>query len=275
MPAAFPLACPVCHLPLARSEHAFRCGAGHAFDIARQGYVNLLLANHRRSQDPGDDKAMMAARTAFLDAGHYAPVADALAETVLADGPATLVDVGCGEGYYLRRLRSRVATQIALCGMDISRHAATAAARRDPGGLYVVAGAHRMPFPDGAIDAVMVQFAPTSAAELARVIRPGGRLVIGGPGPRHLFGLKTLIYERPAEHEEADPMAGETGFERIETTRVRHDLKLTESADIANLLGMTPFYWSASAETQGRLASLPRLDTEVDVVIHSYRRTGA
>ena len=275
MSAVALLACPVCHLPLARGERAFRCDTGHAFDIARQGYVNLLLANHRRSQDPGDDRAMMVARTAFLAAGHYAPVADALAEAALVDAPATLVDVGCGEGYYLRRLRTRSGPSLSICGMDISRHAATAASRRDPDSLYVVASAYRMPFLDAIADVAMAQFAPTSAEELARVVRPGGLVVIGGPGPRHLFGLKSQVYDHPAEHDEASPLADAAGFTLIGQQRVRYDLALRHSADIANLLGMTPFYWAADAATQARLSVLQALDTEVDVIIHSYRRHGA
>jgi len=266
------LACPVCAQPLAREAATFRCEAGHAYDVARSDYVNLLLANQRRSKDPGDDKAMMAARTAFLEAGHYAPVADALADAVLADpAAARIVDVGCGEGHYLRRLRQRADRPLALHGLDISRHAVEAAARRDPDGLYAVAGAHRLPILTGAADALVSHFAPLEAAEARRVLREGGRLIVGAPGPRHLFGLRALIYETPTEHPEVPPLAD--GFTLTAEARVRYDLELRDPAAVAALIGMTPYAWAADA--RDRLAGLARLDTEVDVLIRTYERRGA
>lgn len=268
MPAPL-LACPVCAQPLARDGAVFRCEAGHAYDVARSGYVNLLLANQRRSKDPGDDKAMMAARTAFLDAGHYAPVADALAQAVLADPAAIrIVDVGCGEGHYLRRLRQAAPRPLDLHGLDISRHAVEAAAKRDPAGLYAVAGAHRLPLLTQAADALISHFAPLETAEAHRALRPAGRLIVGAPGPRHLFGLRALIYQTPTEHPEAAPLA--EGFTLVAETRVRRDLQLRDAAAIAALIGMTPYAWAADA--RDRLAGLGELDTELDVIIRTYER---
>ncbi len=268
MPAPF-LACPVCAQPLAREGAVFRCEAGHAYDVARSGYVNLLLANQRRSKDPGDDKAMMAARAAFLDAGHYAPVADALADAVLADPTAhRIVDVGCGEGHYLRRLAERAGRRLDLHGLDISRPAVEAAARRDPAGLYAVAGAHRLPILTGAADTLVSHFAPLEAAEAHRVLHPEGRLIVGAPGARHLFGLRALIYETPTEHPDIPPLA--EGFAITAETRVRYDLALSDPTAIAALIGMTPYAWAADA--RDRLAGLARLDTEVDVIIRTYER---
>ncbi|WP_309646673.1 putative RNA methyltransferase [Phenylobacterium sp.] len=263
------LACPVCAQPLAREAAAFRCAAGHAYDLARSGYVNLLLANQRRSKDPGDDKAMMAARTAFLEAGHYAPVAQALADAVLADRSATCVlDVGCGEGHYLRGLRERAARPLDLHGLDISRHAVEAAAKRDRLGLYAVAGAHRLPVLDQAVDALISHFAPLEAAEAHRVLRDGGRLIVGAPGPRHLFGLRRLIYETPTEHPDSPPLSD--GFALKDEVRIGYDLDLNDPAAIAALVGMTPSAWAADARE--RLAGLDHLATEVDVIIRTYER---
>lgn len=231
--------------------------------------MNLLLANQRRSKDPGDDKAMMAARAAFLDAGHYAPVADALADAVLAD-PAALriVDVGCGEGHYLRRLRELSDRPLELHGLDISRHAVEAAAKRDPAGLYAVAGAHRLPLLTQAADALISQFAPLETAEAHRALRPSGRLIVGAPGPRHLFGLRSLIYETPTEHPEIAPLT--EGFTLTAEARVRYNLELRAPDAVAALIGMTPYAWAADARE--RLAGLDRLDTEVDVLIRTYER---
>ena len=102
------LACPLDGAPLRRHGGALRCGRGHSFDLASQGYVNLLPVQNKRSLDPGDSKLMVAARRRFLNAGHYAPIAAAVGRAVLAgrpgDAPTACLDAGCGEGYYLRQL---------------------------------------------------------------------------------------------------------------------------------------------------------------------------
>src|SRR5690554_7386318 len=99
------LACPLDGDPLYRSDGTWRCAAGHSFDIARQGYVNLLPVQQKRSRNPGDSKEMVAARTQFLNTGIYEPIAQKVTELVRPllqqDRPLRLLDAGCGEGYYL------------------------------------------------------------------------------------------------------------------------------------------------------------------------------
>jgi 23S rRNA (guanine745-N1)-methyltransferase len=274
-------ACPVCGEPLPGGGRTFRCVNGHTFDVAREGYVNLLLAQHRHSADPGYSKGMIAGRRTFLEAGHYEALADGIAELIIShlpDVPArVVVDAGCGEGYYLRRLRARLAEPsgevgTVLCGIDISRHAIRAAARRDPRGLYAVAGSHRIPLLPGRADLLLTHFSPVSGAEFRRVVRPGGVVLVGGPGEGHLFSLKELLYEAPARHQPHATLADEHGFELIAAYRIRYEMSLRGPGQVANLLGMTPFYWSVDQATQERLAGLEALDTEVDVVVHAYRR---
>jgi 23S rRNA (guanine745-N1)-methyltransferase len=282
VPATAVLACPVCSLPLAPSADGLGCANAHAFDVAREGYVNLLLAQHRRSTDPGYSREMIAGRRALFDAGHYERLADGIADLVLSHlpeapdaGERVVLDAGCGEGYYLRRVRERlarleVAAGTVRCGVDISKHAVRAAARRDPRGLYAVAGTHRMPVLAGRVDVLLTHFSPVSAGEFRRVVRRGGVVLVGGPGERHLFGLKALLYDAPAGQDASGALDGEPGFELVATHRIRHELSLRGPGQVANLLLMTPFYWSVSRETQERVARLDGLDTEVDVVVHAY-----
>ncbi len=98
------LICPLDKQPLQLNERTWCCDNGHSFDIAKQGYVNLLPVQNKRSKDPGDSKAMVQARREYLNKGYYQPLAQALADTVLAMGSQALLDAGCGEGYYLRYL---------------------------------------------------------------------------------------------------------------------------------------------------------------------------
>ena len=96
--------CPLCGTPLEREETRWLCPNRHSFDRAAAGYVHLLPANKKHSKDPGDDKAMVAARSAFLDKGYYAPLRDSLCKVILQHterrSAPVILDSGCGEGYY-------------------------------------------------------------------------------------------------------------------------------------------------------------------------------
>jgi 23S rRNA (guanine745-N1)-methyltransferase len=275
-------ACPVCAEPLPQEDGVFRCANGHSFDIAREGYANLLLAQHRHSRDPGYSKEMIAGRRGFFDAGYYEPLADAVADAIVSRLPEArhrlVVDAGCGEGYYLRRLRSRLeardeAYPTLLCGMDISKHAIRVAARRDPQGLYAVAGTYHMPLLPSSADVLLTHFSPVSAPDFRRVVPVGGWVLVGGPGEDHLFGLKELVYDRPARHSPHAELADEPGFELVTTHRITYDLALRGPGQVANLLLMTPYYWSVDQTVRDKVAQLDALDTQVDVVLHAYRRT--
>jgi 23S rRNA (guanine745-N1)-methyltransferase len=230
---------------------------------------------------------MIAGRRTFLEAGHYQPLADRIAAVIASHlqdrpGPAdrperVVVDAGCGEGYYLRRLRARLSDQgrepgTILVGLDISKHAIRVAAKRDPGGRYAVASTHRMPVLPDRVDLLLTHFSPVSAPDFRRVVPPGGVVLVGGPGEEHLFSFKRLLYDAPARHEPSDTLADEPGFEPLDVHRIRHELVLRGRGQVANLLVMTPFYWSVNQDTQARLAQLDALDTEVDVVLRAYRR---
>jgi 23S rRNA (guanine745-N1)-methyltransferase len=259
-----------------------RCVNAHVFDIAREGYVNLVLAQHRRSKDPGYSKEMIAGRRDFFDAGHYRPLADCIAELVDAYLPArdepVVLDAGCGEGYYLRRLRGWLADHgrpaALLCGIDLSKYGIRVAARRDPAGVYAVAGIYNMPVLPARVDVLLSHFSPVSATDFRRVIRPGGVVLVGGPGESHLFSFKELLYDTPMPHEPQVALADEPGFKLLDTHRIHYKLDLRGSGQVANLLLMTPYYWSASQPTRARLAQLDSLDTEIDVVVQAFRRTG-
>lgn len=272
--------CPACAAVLRESGQVLRCENGHAFDVARQGYVNLLLAQHRRSTDPGYSQAMIASRHEFFAAGHYQRLADAIADLIIAylpgPGEPVVLDAGCGEGYYLRRLRQRLAEQDAagtvLAGVDVSKHGIRLAARDDPDGQYAVASSHRMPVLPGRVSVLLSHFSPVSADDFLRVVAPGGVVLVGGPGADHLFSVKEFLYETPARHgtDPALPAAG--GLELIASHRIQYQLALRGPGQVTNLLQMTPYSWSATSQTQERLAGLDALDTEVDVIVRAYRR---
>jgi 23S rRNA (guanine745-N1)-methyltransferase len=150
------LLCPVraCHLPLAREESRLVCPKGHAFDIARSGYVNLLQPQDRRSRQPGDTAEAVAARRRLHDRGFSAPLLDGIRNTTGAAAGDSVLDAGCGEGFYLGSL-----AHVTGCkghGVDISVPAIEAAAKRYPGCEWIVANADRfLPYADDSFSLVL------------------------------------------------------------------------------------------------------------------------
>ena len=126
--------CPVCHLPLVLHQSTYSCSNQHSYDRAKEGYVNLLLAHRKKSADPGDTKAMLMSRRLFLEQGHYQPLALALAQhiqTANLTPQSVLLDIGCGEGYYLQQIATQN-PELTIWGIDIARDAARMAAKRLP-----------------------------------------------------------------------------------------------------------------------------------------------
>ncbi|MFI6601729.1 putative RNA methyltransferase [Nonomuraea sp. NPDC050536] len=242
------LVCPVCRAGLAMGAGVVRCAAGHSFDIAKQGYVSLLVG----SRPPGtaDSAEMVAARAAFLEAGHYAPLARALAETVGQAG--VIVDAGAGTGYYLHA----VLGDAAGIAFDVSKHAIKRAARI-PGrvGAFVADVWQPLPIADGVADAVLNVFAPRNGPEFARILRPGGALVVVTPGPGHLRPLVDELGLLSVDEDKERRLARSLpGFSEISRREVAFDLELT-GAEVSEVVGMGPSAWHTdAAELERRIS---------------------
>ena len=272
------LACPLDGAPLQRSGATWRCASGHSFDIAREGYANLLPVQKKRSLDPGDSKEMVAARRRFLNAGHYQPIAAAASRAVLAALPAgataSCLDAGCGEGYYLRQLAAAATAdgwKLALLGLDISKWAVLSAAKQDQRPNWVVGSNANLPVLPGTVDRVLCMFGFPVYAEFARVLKPGGQLLQVDAGPDHLRELREIIYPTLKPQRTADAQVPE-GFTALPGETVRFPLELAGAEQIADLLAMTPHLYRASAEGRARAAALTRLSLTVDVHLTRFGR---
>jgi 23S rRNA (guanine745-N1)-methyltransferase len=176
-------------MPLAREESRLICPQGHAFDIARSGYINLLQPQDRRSKQPGDTPAAVAARRSLHDRGVTEPLLQAIAGITHPAPKDSVLDAGCGDGYYLGELSSR--TNCDAHGVDISIPAIEAAARRYPACEWIVANADRfLPYADASFDLVLSITGRMNAPEFRRVLRHGGHLLIALPAPEDLIELR-------------------------------------------------------------------------------------
>jgi 23S rRNA (guanine745-N1)-methyltransferase len=264
------LACPLDGLPLHANGATWRCDSGHSFDIASQGYTNLLPVQHKRSRDPGDSKEMVAARRRFLTAGFYQPIAAAVSRAVLAELPhhetGSCLDAGCGEGYYLRELAAAVpeAQTLALLGLDISKWAVLSAAKQDKRPAWVVGSNANLPVLPGTLDRVLCMFGFPVYEEFARVLKPGGRLLQVDAGPDHLRELREIIYPslKPERTTETPTPAG---FSHLSTETLRFSIELTRAEQISDLLAMTPHLFRASAAGRAAAAELTAMSLGVDV----------
>lgn len=185
------LLCPVrdCHQPLVREPRRLLCPRNHSFDVARTGYINLLQPQERRSKQPGDTTAAVAARRRLHDRGITEPLLTAVA-AFLSPSPAdTVLDAGCGDGFYLGTLAAR--TGFSAHGIDISTPAIDAAARRYPACEWIVGNADRfIPYSDHSFSLVLSITARMNAPEFRRVLRDDGRLLVALPAPDDLIELR-------------------------------------------------------------------------------------
>jgi len=262
--------CPLCHSELIQQANNYRCAGGHQFDLAKEGYLNLLPVQHKRSKEPGDSSEMMQARRAFLDEGHYQPLRKAICGLLEAQRPESLLDIGCGEGYYTSGFAEVVAnTGGRTSGLDVSKVAIRSAAKRYKGIDFCVASSHRLPVADNSLDAIVRIFAPCNPAELARVLKKTGIVITATPGPYHLQQLKGLIYQQIKLHEEA--VESMPGFEQIESLQSSWMMDLTGDQATA-LLQMTPFAWRARAEVWQNLKQMPHFACQTDFMLRVWRK---
>lgn len=190
--------CPVCGEILERNDKGTVCSNRHSFDIARSGYVNLLLSKHIGKTVHGDNKMMVRARREFLEKGYYSPLKNSLcdmAEKHFKGG--VILDAGCGEGYYTTAIFDRLKNAeiaVEMYGIDISKAAAELAAKRGTPIFFAAASVFHIPFADASCDMLVTMFAPYCGEEYQRVLKKDGIMIMAIPSENHLWELKQAIY---------------------------------------------------------------------------------
>jgi 23S rRNA (guanine745-N1)-methyltransferase len=269
------LICPVrgCSEPLERQSRSLRCPRGHSFDVARGGYVNLLQPQDRRSKSPGDPRAAVEARRRLLDAGYGEPLLRAIREEITAAGlgaGAAALDVGCGEGTYLGALARDPG--IAAHGVDLAAVAVDLAARRYPEGTWIVANADRfLPWAAGAFDLVLSIDARLNPAEMRRVLKDGGRLLVAVPGADDLVELREAVLGEGRLRDRLEGAAARLadGFELEARRTVRGTAELGP-AEIRDALAAT--YRGGRESRRERIETLSALPVTLSHELARFRK---
>lgn len=304
--------CPYCQSPLIVGAKTWLCDGSldnketkHPFDVARQGYVNLLPVQNKKSKEPGDSQASIDARHRFLNQSFYQPLQQLIAKLISAKSKAstqsntqTWLDVGCGEGYYTGAIAEALATtetnNPCLIALDISKPAVATTARvakQDQQLWYqlkadkstakttsiypMVASASHLPLVDSSIDGISTIFSPILPEEFARVLKSEGRLIIAKPDAGHLQSMREALFDEVRPHD-SDKFLEELTpyFNQVATHQVTADLKLSADA-LADLMTMTPYSYRAKPEKREALlasAQQQKFQTQARFVVYELVR---
>ena len=261
------LLCPVCREALTKVDKSYRCENRHSFDIARQGHVNLLPVQNKRSLNPGDTAEQVVSRRAFLDGGFYAPIRQTLCDLAKDHGCAgPILDVGCGEGYYSAELAKVLDTE--LVGLDISKEAVRYAAGRYKHASWICASAARLPVKDESVGLLTSLFALTIPEEFHRVLRPNGAYIQVLAAEDHLLGLKNIIYPE-LHHKEKFTTPDIPGFRLVESRKLQFTFTV-EGEQVQNLLSMTPHVYRIGKVGAENLRKTTTLTDTASVVLNLY-----
>lgn len=264
-----PIICPLCQSKLQQEKTRWICEHGHSFDVAKQGYVNLLPVQHKNSKNPGDTAEAVAARRAFLQAGFYEPLREVLMQKLAAMSPTRVLDLGCGEGYYTSGM-SAIAKEV--IGLDIAKPAVQIAAKRYPTITWLVASGAKLPIASGALTIVCSFFSPLPREEMARVLTPEGHLVVATPATEHLLQLRAALFDQVNPHQpEKFIEVLSASFQLIEQQTVSYPLRLN-SAALKQLLAMTPYAWKAKAEKREQLEQREEFLTQASFQVYVFKK---
>jgi 23S rRNA (guanine745-N1)-methyltransferase len=267
-----PYICPICQNPLIQHipSQGYYCENKHHFDKAKEGYLNLLPVQFKKSKEPGDSRSMMRSRRHFLEADFYLPLAKAVAKLIdkhkTTHSPMHILDMGCGEGYYCRQIEKFCQNfeNLDLHGIDIAKNAILAAAKKQANAHFIVASTKRLPYTDNYFDLLLRIYAPSNDDEINRLLKTNGLLLIVTPGSRHLWQLKEFIYKKVNNHKIEVPLP--SGFKQIESQSLSYKIQPSQEQRMA-LLQMTPFAWRAKGEVLNKIQRAEGLEIEVDFIL--------
>ena len=275
------LLCPVCKENLIKdtSNKTYKCKNNHTYDIAKEGYVNLLISNQKRSKNPGDSKEMVLARIDFLSKGYYKQLSDKINEKIVqyltkhSKDKFNIVDLGCGEGYYMINLKNYMDEKNIKAnyyGIDVSKDAVKYAGKTNKDCVWAVGNNFNILASDKSIDCILSVFSPIDIDECNRVLKDDGIFVRVLPRTNHLIQLRNIIYSEVHLNEKVYKASDEDN-EYVEESNVTFDIELNKE-EILSLLKMTSHYWKSTPENKEKLDSYESLVITIDMRIGVFQK---
>lgn len=263
------LMCPICREKLTLNGKTWSCINQHSYDVAKQGYVNLHVVQHKHSKTPGDTPESVQARRAFLAAGHYQPLQQAVVDLIREYRIENLLDIGCGEGYYTHAMQQHV---LQCVGVDIAKNAVQIAAKLNPNITWVVGTGAVLPVLDQSIDLCSSLFSPIPKQEILRVLKPKAYLLVVTPASEHLYSLRQALFDEVKLHQpEKFIQQIEDAFDLLETKTVQAPLNLAQQ-DLKNLIAMTPYAYKAKLEKRQALEQQSDFATTAQYQIYLFQK---
>lgn len=263
------LMCPVCRKALVLNDRTWRCESNHSYDIAKQGYVNLHVVQHKHSKNPGDTPESVQARRAFLSAGYYAPLQQAVVKKIRELRIENLLDIGCGEGYYTNAMQAEV---MQCVGVDIAKNAVQVAAKLNKDVAWIVGTGATLPVLDASIDLCTSLFSPIPKEEILRVLKTDGYLLVVTPATEHLYAMREALFEEVKPHDShkfVEQLSSD--FELVEEVVVDAPFTLPQQ-DLKNLIAMTPYAYKAKPERREALEQNESFELKAQFQIYVFKK---
>jgi len=271
------LVCPICKEKLELEGRTYRCKNNHCFDKAKQGYVNLHI--HKKSKVPGDDKAMVVSRREFLEKDYYKEISNKVNDEVYSllkdKKEITILDIGCGEGYYTSHLQNHLTIEglnPSIYGVDISKEAVLLASKTYKKIDWLVVSGADVPLADKSVDLIICLFSRIIPKEYSRLLKDDGHLLIVSSGEDHLIDIKEVVYDKVKKdfyRPEKDLMEY---FSSKKVVEVKYREEIRTKEDIKNLFDMTPYRWTSPKEGVDRLFKLDSLEVTVNANIDVFSK---
>lgn len=259
------LKCPHCSKELLKDNKTYVCENRHSFDIAKEGYANMLLKQGHKEY--GDSKAMCLARREFFKHDYYASLKNKLSSLVKELNIKSMIDAGCGEGYYTNFIKAN--NDVDILAFDISKEMVRLASKGSDV-TYVVANNLNIPVFDNSVDAILNCFVPRATEEYTRVLKDGGYLIVVNPHKYHLFELKQAVYDNPYTNELK--YESHKSLELVKEYEVNDLIHLKTVEEIKELFEMTPYVNKTSLKDKAKLDSLSSLDVRTSFHVAVYKK---
>ncbi len=264
------LACPKCHQPLILTGKTYQCNHHHCYDIAKKGYINLLLNPDKATNNPGDNKESLLCRQIHLNQGYYDIILNEVVQYIQnhAHPQMHILDLGCGEGYYTAKMKEALPDDVTFYGLDISKQGIQMATRYTKNIYWIVGNSKNIPILDHSLDVITALFTVVNEAEIKRCLKEKGYMIHVTANSGHLIEFKELIYDeikvKSDEHIRLP-------FQVIESYDFKKTIHLKNHEDSLNLLKMTPHYYHIKKERRHMIETLGECDVTIDIRITVYQ----